>query len=290
MAIIAVLLVAVLVLWPQKPPNSAGGEQPGGPDKPVAAEGMSNGDPVYDVTVIPEDSSAPPSASKEAPVLVIVIDDVGNNLPSLNKFLTLPIPLTFAVMPQRPFTREAGLKIQAADQEVILHQPMEPLGTQDPGPGTIYDGMKAGDISALLEKNFIDLPMAKGFNNHMGSKVTGDRATMDRVLAAAKGSGKFFLDSATIGGTAAQDAAVAAGVPYIRRNSMFLDNEDDAAAIRRALYEGVKQADTRGYAVMIGHVWSDNLADILLKEYPELLEDGYHFERISELLLGEHDR
>ncbi|MDR1143679.1 MAG: divergent polysaccharide deacetylase family protein, partial [Spirochaetaceae bacterium] len=69
-------------------------------------------------------------------ILALVIDDAGNNLRELDPFLAFPGPLTIAVLPGLPNSAEAARRIRnTAGKELFLHQPMEPLNGQDPGPG-----------------------------------------------------------------------------------------------------------------------------------------------------------
>ena len=49
-----------------------------------------------------------------------------------------------------------------------------------------------------------------------------------------------------------------------------------------AFNSGKAVADKNGYAVMIGHIWSDELAQTMMELYPEFIEEGYCFESISD--------
>ena len=95
----------------------------------------------------------------------------------------------------------------------------------------------------------------------------------------------FFLDSYTIPNSMAGEAAQQLDVRYIKRNSMFLDNENDRESIQNAIEEGMKTARKTGHAVMIGHVMTGDLAQILLELYPNFIEDGFSLKEISELFI-----
>jgi polysaccharide deacetylase 2 family uncharacterized protein YibQ len=62
---------------------------------------------------------------------------------------------------------------------------------------------------------------------------------------------------------------------------VFLDNTQDKADILEQLHRGLTIADRTGSAILIGHVTSPTLAQILLDEYPGLIEKGYRFSTIS---------
>ncbi|MDR0465719.1 MAG: divergent polysaccharide deacetylase family protein, partial [Treponema sp.] len=129
--------------------------------------------------------------------LVFVIDDAGNNLRELDPFLNISGPLTIAVLPGLPYSVEAAKRIRAAGKEVILHQPMEALGAQNPGPGAIYSGMSRQEIREILSRNVEEVGPVTGINNHQGSLITMDREIMLVILDFCREHGIYFLDSRT---------------------------------------------------------------------------------------------
>jgi hypothetical protein len=50
-----------------------------------------------------------------------------------------------------------------------------------------------------------------------------------------------------------------------------------------AVYSGMKIAERRGSAIMIGHVWSNELAQILTEMYPELVSQGFSLSTIAKI-------
>jgi len=215
-----------------------------------------------------------------------VIDDAGYNLHELKAFLRLPFPLTIAVLPGLPYSRAAAEAAKAAGKEVILHQPMDAVGGQNPGPGAILTGMSPAEARRLVEGNLDSIPEAVGMNNHMGSAITTDPACMDALAAIAKERRIYYLDSLTIPGTASQEAALREGIRYWERD-VFLDNAPDRASMIRAVEDGKKRADSGRPAVMIGHVWSADLAKTIMDLYPQLVEEGYSLSTISRYMLSE---
>ncbi len=237
-------------------------------------------------TVVPEqpvtkEPSVVSAEKKPGGEIFIVIDDVGNNLEDLAYFLKLSVPLTFAVMPGRTFSEESARRIREAGFDIILHQPMEPEGDQNPGVGAITADMNRDAIQKVLEKNLAAFPDIKGINNHMGSKVTADEKAMKAVMAYLKEKGMFFLDSVTTNKSVAEKVAVAMDLPFAKRNTMFLDNENEKASIQKAFLSGIDVASAKGTAIMIGHVKSHYLADVIAESAPELEKKGYTFSRIS---------
>ena len=225
-----------------------------------------------------------PEVDEEYPI-VFIIDDVGNSIEQLKQFLEIPYPVTFAIMPDRKYTRECATMIKAAGKEYILHQPMEAVGGANPGESAIYTDMTEAEIRKTLEHNFRQLPQALGMNNHMGSAVTSDERVMSIIMKYLSENNLFFLDSFTISNSVGKETAERLNVDYMKRNSMFLDNEKDLDSIRSAIEEGMKSAEKNGHAVMIGHIMTGELAELMLDLYPNFIEDGFSLKEISELFI-----
>ena len=218
------------------------------------------------------------------PTLIIVIDDAGYNIEQLKPFLNLPFPITIAVLPEVEHSKESAMLIETAGKELILHQPMQALGGNNTGPGAIRTDMGADEARSIVERNLEALPQARGLNNHMGSAVTRDRRIMSVVLELAKSRGIYYLDSLTTPGTATAELCAELNIPYWERD-VFLDNTGDRQSILRALDESKSIASTRGASVLIGHVWSSELAQTLMDIYPKLIEEGYSLSTISKFMM-----
>jgi polysaccharide deacetylase 2 family uncharacterized protein YibQ len=225
----------------------------------------------------------PPEELRRRGVLVFVIDDAGNNLSSLEPFLRFPGPLTIAVLPRLPYSVEAARRIRAAGKEVILHQPMEALGGQNPGPGAVFAGMGPEEIREVISRNLDEIWPAAGLNNHEGSRVTMDQEAMETVLSLCRERGILFLDSRTTAETAAPRAAQKLGIKIGERD-IFLDNSQDRDSMLHYLDLGLRRAEQKGAAVMIGHTWSPALGPLLTELYEDLAARGYSFSTLSEFV------
>ena len=220
---------------------------------------------------------------KPAGKLYIVIDDVGNSISELEGFLQIKVPVTFAVIPGLAFSKESAELIESAGFDIILHQPMEPVGNLNPGEGAITTDMDREEVFRVLEDNLEAFPSVKGINNHMGSRVTADRRTMTSVMSFLNEKDMFFLDSVTTNESVAEEVAEALGVPFAKRNSVFLDNEHDKPLVEKALKKGTEVASLKGSAIMIGHVKTRTLVEIINEMSTELVEKGYTFHGLSSL-------
>jgi len=220
--------------------------------------------------------------------LVFVIDDAGHNLWQLEPFLRIPGPITIAVLPGLPYSTRAAAMVKAAGAELILHQPMEALGSLDPGPGAIRADMDDTAIRQQIRRNLAELPGVVGMNNHMGSRSSADARIMAAVLDEARAAGIYYLDSLTTG-----DSVVHSVASLMRQStwerSVFLDNIPDKSSILNYVAEGTKIAEKRGYAIMIGHVWSAELAQTLSELYPSLVDQGFSLSTISRIMMESYD-
>jgi polysaccharide deacetylase 2 family uncharacterized protein YibQ len=236
--------------------------------------------PPYTVT---SSMTKPPPTHEHRGTLIFVIDDAGNNLYELEPFLRFPGPLTIAVLPGLPYSAEAARQIRAAGKEVILHQPMEAIGGQNPGPGAIYVGMPPQEIQAMVERNLAEIGPVAGMNNHQGSKVTMDVTAMEIILTLCRNQGIYFLDSRTIADTVAPIVAAQMGIKIGERH-VFLDNIQDKASMIQYVDVGLQKARQQGIAVMIGHTWSSELAGTLTELYPNLIKGGYSLSTLSQIM------
>lgn len=243
-------------------------------------------------TTVPSTSpavSAPASKfnfpqAKNGAQLVILLDDGGQNLAHLQKFLDLPFPITIAVLPQLAHSKESAAKVRASGKELMLHQPMQAINTGvNPGPGAITPNMDEAQIKATLFKNISEIGPIAGFNNHEGSLITADAEKMETVLKYASENGIYFLDSRTNVNTTVPAVASALGLSYYERNGRFLDNVKTRDNVVAEIRKNLDIANRDGVVIMIGHIWSaDFMPAALMEVYPELLEKGYKFKTVSE--------
>ena len=221
--------------------------------------------------------------------IYLVIDDVGYNSNQLEPFLQLECPLTFAILPFLPYSDEDAHKIELNKKEYIIHMPMEPLNGEDPGPGALYTTMLPEEIRKSTKDILNSLPGAKGVNNHMGSRFTSDRKAMDIVLKALKQEGKFYLDSYTTARSIVAEMSAQNDMIYQKRD-IFIDNTPESDDMKKAIRNGFTLAEGKKFAVLIGHVWSDNLPSVIKEMYREGREKGFEFRYLSELYTQEkHD-
>ncbi len=183
----------------------------------------------------------------------IVIDDLGQDMQRTVALLALRYPLTFSVLPHLPASRETSAAAAHAGHEVILHLPMQPMGSGiNPGQGAILVGMDAPEVARIVDSDLDFVPDARGVNNHMGSRATSDPALMAAVMKELAARHLYFIDSRTAPSTVAYDAARQAGIPAFYR-SVFLDDTETVDYTLAQLRSFRALVERQGAALAIGH-------------------------------------
>lgn len=213
-------------------------------------------------------SPAPPGdrrpfcrASGEAARMVIVMDDLGANHLAVQQLLALDYPVTFAFWPHGSHTMQGSLEAHRAGREIIIHQPMEPLGYPrvNPGPNALLVGMPPEKIHAILEDSIAAVPHAVGLNNHMGSRFTQNTAGINAVVSALQRHGLFSLDSLTHNNSVFASEARRLGLKTYQR-SIFLDVTPVHPDIIKALRQAERIALLTGHSIAIGHPLPETLS------------------------------
>ena len=213
-----------------------------------------------------------PSKSKTTasmPLVAILIDDMGYNLPINNQFLKLEAPLSFSFLPTAPHTPMLAKKAKDLGKDVLIHLPLEPVNSAiDPGPGVLRLSMDFDSMLQILRKDLDAVPGAIGVNNHMGSKFTTSKRGMELILTEIKRRGLFFVDSKTTPDSVAYVTARSMGIPAAER-AVFLDHDTQEESIRREIKKMVKLSMKNGCVLAIGHP-TPNTWKVLYEELPRV--------------------
>ena len=262
------------------PPLPGGTAPPADHDSPGSA-----------VPSSPPTGTAPPRAGfdrhktrapGEAAKLVIVIDDLGASHAATQQLLALSYPVTFAFWPHGNHTRQGALAAHRAGREILIHQPMEPLGYPKvrPGPNVLLVGMSLEKIQSILEASIAAVPHAVGLNNHMGSRFTQSGPGVDAVIDVLKRHGLFMLDSLTHSSSVFAYEGRRLGIEHYQRN-VFLDVTASRSSIMKELRRAEKIALLTGRCIAIGHPLPETLA--ALKEWQRTRNKDVHIVRLRDL-------
>ncbi len=215
----------------------------------------------------------------DRPIIAIVLDDLGLNRRNTAAVNDLPAPLTLAFLPYAGRIEAQTQAAHDAGHELMLHLPMEPLGSDWPGPDALTTKINQTEFIERLLKNLDRFEGFVGINNHMGSKLTADSSRMEVVMQELRKRDVLFLDSKTSARSVAGDVAGEHGVPNTTRD-IFLDNVIDVEAIKRQLSRAEQVARSRGSAVAIGHP-HDATIEALRQWLPNMEARGFVLAPIS---------
>jgi polysaccharide deacetylase 2 family uncharacterized protein YibQ len=186
------------------------------------------------------------------PAVAVVIDDLGLNRRGTAALNRLRAPLTLAFMPYASDLKAQTEAARAAGHELLVHVPMAPRSEDWPGPNALTAQLGPAELISRLRSNLGSFRGFVGINNHMGSLLTADAASMDIVMAELRQRDLLFLDSRTTPDSVAAREAERMGVPSAERD-VFIDNDLDLSSVLQGLARAENIARHKGYAVAMGH-------------------------------------
>jgi len=187
--------------------------------------------------------------------IALIIDDVGYNLPALQRVLDLGVPVAIAIIPDAPHAKEAAEMAHKAGHIVMLHMPMEPANPhyRERMDGSFLRGnMPEETMQSMLLKGLEKVPYVQGMNNHMGSFLTSLPEPMAWVMQFCRDNHLFFVDSKTSAKSVASDIAARYGLTWGSRR-IFLDNSVKEDDIKQAWLSAEHCAKRQGGCIVIGH-------------------------------------
>jgi polysaccharide deacetylase 2 family uncharacterized protein YibQ len=184
--------------------------------------------------------------------IAIVIDDMGSVAADDRRAIALPREVTLSFLPYPGSTPELAREGVKAGHEILVHVPMEPVGSADPGPNALLPDLQSAEIRRRLDWALERVPGYDGINNHEGSKFTADRAALIPVIEDLATRHLFFLDSHTTPASLVVPLSRAFGVMSAARD-VFLDDVQTPDAIDAQLAETEAIAKHDGVVVAIGH-------------------------------------
>lgn len=221
--------------------------------------------------------------------IVIIVDDLGMNKHPIDQLLEIPAPITFAVLPNLPYSNYAAEKANNKGWDVILHMPMEPkessgyTGT-DAGEEVLLVGLPKDTILAKLDSSIASVPYIVGVNNHMGSKFMENDELTELILKDLKKRGLLFVDSVTSNQSKGYKNAVKLGMNAAQRD-LFLDNSSkDSKYVKKQLEKLVEISKKKGYAVGICHPYPGTLE--ALREMIPKIQTEVEVVSISNIING----
>ncbi|MCL2063144.1 MAG: divergent polysaccharide deacetylase family protein [Candidatus Cloacimonetes bacterium] len=209
------------------------------------------------------------------PKILIIIDDfggIGNSL--FQRFNSLDREIAFAVLPGLRFSQDHQERAVAAGREVIIHIPMEPEGRERQEPNTILTSMNDFQIRNQIDSWIVELPLAIGVNNHMGSKATQDDRVLEAIMQSLRPNNMFFIDSFTTGRSRVTQVAQRSSVKTATRD-IFLDVPDSSLTVARDKINEIKRIRNQEVIIVITHCHNDMKYRQLVHFVDRLKEEGF---------------
>lgn len=213
-----------------------------------------------------------------AKLLAVIVDDVKHE-DEIRNFLSLGIPMTFALMPW--VTADCIDEIKSTDSAAFLHAPMEALGSRYGRSPEITVDHTADGVADLLEEWLKQTPGVVGINNHRGSRATSDPETMKRVLSVVKKHNLLFVDSHTSPVSVAVNIGRGMDVPCLQQD-IFLDDRE-VSGVRERILAMAELAERTGYSACICHIGQPAVPDAFRQLIPELQSRGFRFVTVPDL-------
>jgi uncharacterized protein len=197
--------------------------------------------------------------------VAVIVDQIGARRDVFDALRDLVRPVTLALLPL-PAAASIAREASRSGMETLLDLPMEPYRYPqlDPGPGALLMSMPHDEIRRLVSRHLEGLPGVVGVTNHMGSRLTEDRARMRAVVEVLAARRLFLVDAYASNLSVAYDEAKSAGLRAARRQSLVDPTRGEAG--ERASWEEVAGwAERRGEVIVLAH--GQPLTVRLLREY-----------------------
>ena len=223
-------------------------------------------------------------ALADAPRVAIIIDDLGYHMANGKRAIQLPGAVTFSFLPGSPRARALADHAHQRGKEVLLHLPLQ-ANTDDGQPELWEIGidMSRERLGTVFNEALQSVPHVTGINSHRGSLMTRHPGHMQWLMEEIQDHEHvFFIDSYTHHESVALQIAHEAGVDAVKRD-VFLDPDRSPETVAREFERMKKLARKRGQVVAIAHPYPATL-DLLERELPRLLEEGFTLVSVSELV------
>lgn len=200
----------------------------------------------------------PPSAAKgdgRDLKASIIIDDFGGGVGGVEEFLEGKVPITAAVMPFTPKSKEHAEWAHKNGFEVMVHLPMQPKKGKRSwlGPKPITVDLTPEEARKRVEQAIDNVPYAKGLNNHMGSLAVENEKIVREIVKVAKEKRLYIVDSGTSPKSKFPEIAKEFGVPLLKRD-VFLDDISSEAHVKKQMVRLAVLTEQTGKGIAIGHV------------------------------------
>ncbi len=194
------------------------------------------------------------SSARGGPRVAVIVDEMGGRRDVFESLRELARPVTLAFLPGLPLSPSMAREASRSGMEALLDLPMEPYRypQMHPGPGALLMSTPHDEIRRLVGRHLEALPGVVGVTNHMGSRLTEDRARMRALLEVLAARRLFLVDAYTSNLSVAYDEARELGLRAARRQ-IAVDSDRGDEAERADWGEVAAWAERRGEVIVIAH-------------------------------------
>jgi len=197
----------------------------------------------------------PTASGDDRPRVAIILSGLGLSSAATEAAIQgLPGEVTLAFQPFADNIQQWIRLARAAGHEVLLNLPMEPVDfpANDPGPRALFVTLSPDENEDRLRWALSRVTGYVGVLNHMGSRFTTSRESMQPILAEIKARGLLYVDARS---SARSVATVMASQMQVPRaiNDRFLDSREvSRVTIDARLTEIERIAKDAGVSIAIG--------------------------------------
>jgi polysaccharide deacetylase 2 family uncharacterized protein YibQ len=175
--------------------------------------------------------------------LALVLYGFGDEEVDAPAFFALPHPFAVAIVPGARSSEKLFRAARAAQREMVLHLPLEPVNYPqvDPGPGALLVTMDRARITGLVRRYLEAAGPVSAVANHMGSLATQDMQVMTAIYGELRRRGIPFVHVQAAAGSVCKSLASDQGVNYA---------EPDAVLDQEARARDTRSLDGRWKAVL----------------------------------------
>ena len=189
--------------------------------------------------------------NKSRAKFVIIIDDISHKY-QLNRLKKMPFKVTPSIFPPTKMNMNSQ-KLALGLKHFMVHLPLESNSKQ---MNKIYKLLRVNSTKKEIINRVEEIrrlfPNAKYINNHTGSKFTSNYIASKNLYKALMDNSFIFVDSRTSQNSKIAKIAQEFHKKYFK-NDLFIDNNISTPQIIKELKKGIALANSRGYAVVIGH-------------------------------------
>lgn len=208
-------------------------------------------------------SKKKPENNKSKPKFAIIIDDFGySNSNTVLGFLEMNLDLTISIIPGHKYSTWTAEEAKINGKEVIIHMPMasdkEHLNKGE-ADFILSETLSKNNIEHRIHNAMLNIPNAKGMNNHMGSVASCNPDVVLPLLNVLKKKNLYFIDSLTSPLSIIYENCLIQDIATARRR-LFLDNVRNEDEIIKQIYEALKIAKRNGSIIVTAHIYSETLS------------------------------